>query len=107
MVASRTCKQNRICLRTSSLAHIAESDRSRSHIAIIIYRFSFQAEGLPGSTPNHPCQGLYPYPIPVPSPLALDFSYPEKQSRQPGVEWPVSLHRSGGMTAWLKEPRVR
>ncbi|CAM9364462.1 unnamed protein product, partial [Ectocarpus sp. 8 AP-2014] len=64
-----------------------------------------KAEGLTGSTPNHPCQGLYPYPVPVPSPLALDLLYPEQQNRLPGVEWPAPLHGCGGMTAWFKEPR--
>ncbi|CAN0040986.1 unnamed protein product [Ectocarpus fasciculatus] len=66
-----------------------------------------QAGGLSGSTPDYPCQGLYPYPVPVPSPVALDLSYPGQQGRQPGVEWPAPLHGCGGMTAWCKEPRVR
>ncbi|CAM9568244.1 unnamed protein product, partial [Ectocarpus sp. 4 AP-2014] len=64
-----------------------------------------KAEGLPGSTPGHPCQGLSPHPVPVPSPLVLDLLYPEQQSRLPGFEWPSPLHSCGGITAWFKEPR--
>ncbi|CAN0176172.1 unnamed protein product, partial [Ectocarpus sp. 6 AP-2014] len=64
-----------------------------------------KAKGLPGSTPDHPCQGLHPYPVPVPSPLALGLLYPEQQSRLPGVEWPAPLHGCGGMMARFKEPR--
>ncbi|CAN0249572.1 unnamed protein product, partial [Ectocarpus sp. 12 AP-2014] len=64
-----------------------------------------KTQGLPGSTSDHPCQGLHPYPVPVPSPLALDLSYPEQQSLLPGVEWPAPLHGCGGITAWFREPR--
>ncbi|CAM9483922.1 unnamed protein product, partial [Ectocarpus sp. 12 AP-2014] len=64
-----------------------------------------KTQGLPGSTPDHPCHGLYAYPVPVPSPLALHLSYPEQQSLLPGVEWPAPLHGCGGITAWFKEPR--